>query len=83
MPEYRRPCNCNWRAGCGPNLLCPEHGNTHHMGARIAELEAELQAVVDAAKDVVESEADARRQQATHWKNPTIDILEQAIKEVE
>ena len=42
-----------------------------------------VQAVVDAGKAVVESEADARRQQATHWKNPTIDILEQAIKEVE
>ena len=44
---------------------------------------SKLQAVVDAGKTVVESEADARRQQATHWKNPTIDILEQAIKEVE
>ena len=44
---------------------------------------SKLQAVVDAGKAVVESEASARRQQATHWKNPTIDILEQAIKEVE
>ena len=44
---------------------------------------AKLQAVVDAAKAVVESEKDARRQQVTHWQNPTIDILEQAIKEVE
>ena len=44
---------------------------------------SKLQAVVDAGKAVVESEADARRQQATHWKNPTIDILEEAIKEVE
>jgi len=42
-----------------------------------------VQAVVDAGKSVVESEADARRQQVTHWQNPTIDILEQAIKEVE
>jgi len=39
-----------------------------------------VQAVVDAGKSVVESEADARRQQVTHWKNPTIDILEEAIK---
>jgi hypothetical protein len=30
---------------------------------------------------VVESEASARRQQVTHWKNPTIDILEEAIKD--
>ena len=44
---------------------------------------SKLQAVVDAGKAVVESEAKARRQQVTHWKNPTIDILEEAIKEVE
>jgi hypothetical protein len=40
-----------------------------------------LKAVVDAGKAVVESEADARRQQVTHWQNPTIDILEQAIRD--
>ena len=42
---------------------------------------SKLQAVVDAGKAVVESEAKARRQQVTHWKNPTIDILEEAIKD--
>ena len=44
---------------------------------------SKLQAVVDAGKAVVESEAKARRQQVTHWQNPTIDILEQAIKQLE
>ena len=29
----------------------------------------------EAARAVVESDADARRQQVTHWKNPTIDAL--------
>jgi hypothetical protein len=42
---------------------------------------SKLQAVLDAGKAVVKSEADARRQQVTHWHNPTIDILEQAIRD--
>jgi hypothetical protein len=33
-----------------------------------------------AATDVVESEFDSRRQQATHWHNPTIDILARVLE---
>ncbi len=40
-----------------------------------AKLEATIAELREAARAVVESDADARRQQVTHWKNPTIDAL--------
>ena len=43
-------------------------------------LRAELDKLREAAQDVVESDADARRQQVTHWKNPTIDALAALLK---
>lgn len=54
MSEYKRSCNCNWRAGVGPNLLCPVHGNKHHMAARIAELEADLKSLHKLSKQFVD-----------------------------
>ena len=44
------------------------------------ELKAENAKLREAAQAVVETDADARRQQITHWKNPTIDALAAAIE---
>ena len=48
---------------------------------RIAELEQQLTELREAARAVVETDADARRQQVTHWKNPTIDALAALLEE--
>lgn len=66
---------------CSPELaeavgLCVEQ-----YEKRIAELQATIEKQRELMEAVAESDADVRRQQATHWCNPTIDIMAQHLKE--
>ena len=73
MSEFKLPCNCTWSAGCGPNLLCPVHGSSHHLAATLTETRAEnqrLRILMDTAK-VVERE---------HAFLDRIALLEAAIR---
>ena len=47
---------------------------------QVDEMEAQIAKLREAAQAVVETDADARRQQITHWKNPTIDTLAAALE---
>jgi len=67
-----------WHNGEGDCLYCEiaelEAENTAHI-RRWTYAEREVKRLREAGQAVVGSEMDARRLQATHWHNPTIDAL--------
>lgn len=62
--EFKLPCNCTWSAGCGPNLLCPVHGSSHHLAATLAETRKKL---ADKEARIKELDAENQRPRDAHW----------------